>query len=153
MFLKMVHPHFVYNFTIIIVLNLNPLSLKVKKIYMCQLTRVAITGRIQLKKNNNSSYKIPCYSFFTFSLMMGSLAHHNISQFLTFRNKTALRQNKIILLCDLRLIINGMFAATLVKAIMFYTVTANFTKDAYWLQTKKWIPFFLKGFFNFVFGN
>jgi len=45
MFLKMVHPHFVYSFTIIIALNLNTtLSLKVKKSYMCQLARVAITG-------------------------------------------------------------------------------------------------------------
>jgi len=45
MFLKMVHPYFVYSFTIIIALNLNTmLSLKVKKSYMCQLARVAITG-------------------------------------------------------------------------------------------------------------
>ena len=56
---------------------------------------------------------------------MASLVHHNMSQFLTFKNKTARRQNKIILLCDLRLTIIGMFAASLEKAILFYTVTAN----------------------------
>jgi hypothetical protein len=86
--------------------------------------------------------------------MMASLAHHNMPQFLTFKNELALRHNKILLLlCDLRLIIIGMFGVSLVKAILFYTLTANFTKDAYWLQTKKQIPFFLKCFFNFVFGN
>jgi hypothetical protein len=43
-------------------------------------------------KNNNSSNKIPFSSFF---MMMASLAHHNKSQFLTFENKIALRQNKL----------------------------------------------------------
>jgi hypothetical protein len=53
---------------------------------------------------------------------MASLAHYNMSQFLTFKNKIALKQNKIILLlCDLRLIIIGMFATSLVKATLFYT--------------------------------
>jgi len=48
---------------------------------------------------------------------------------------------KLYYYCDLRLINIGMFAVSLVKVILFYTVTANFTKDAYWLQTKKKFPF------------
>jgi hypothetical protein len=77
MFLKMVHPHFVYIFTIIVVLKLNTtLSLKAKKELNVSASCSSHHRLTTMKIKNNCSNITPFSSFFTFSLMMAGLAHN-----------------------------------------------------------------------------